>query len=72
MFVLASWTGKAGASAGADLLGVPQANAPTTPAKLVDINSATKEQLDALPGIAMVYSQKKSSRGGPTKRRRIW
>jgi competence protein ComEA len=33
---------------------------PTTSAAgdLVDINSATKEQLDALPGIGSVYSQK--------------
>ena len=32
--------------------------APAPAAKLLDINSATKDQLDALPGIGAVYSQK--------------
>jgi competence protein ComEA len=61
MFALTRWTGTAEDFANADLRAAPQAKGATTPAKpaeLVDINSATKNQLDALCGIGKAYSQK--------------
>src|SRR5271156_3941602 len=59
MLFLAGWTGIAAAhEAGGSK--APQAKSATTSSAthLVDINSATKDQLDALPGIGSVYSQK--------------
>ena len=61
MFALASWAGRAGTSARTELLQTTQAQAPAVPSKaaeLLDINSATKEQLEELPGIGKAYSQK--------------
>lgn len=46
------------AMAQADKKPAKAASAAAASADLLDINSATKDQLDALPGIGAVYSQK--------------
>jgi competence protein ComEA len=51
----------------------PSTNSTATAANtdLLDINSATKDQLEALPGIGAAYSQK-SLMAVPTRRRPTW
>ena len=57
LFILAGWTRFATTHA-AGGWNAPQTKSTTAATDLVDINSATKDQLDALPGIGAVYSQK--------------
>lgn len=49
---------RASALSGTAAASKPQNAAAKTSTQLVDINSATKDQLDALPGIGEAYAQK--------------
>ena len=57
---LMTWAPKATARATAEFVVLPaqSASGSASSADLVDIDSATKEQPDALPGIGAAYSQK--------------
>ena len=57
LVALAVWMGMA-TTCSAGGWNVAQAKSASATTDLVDINSATKEQLDALPGIGSAYSQK--------------
>jgi hypothetical protein len=59
LFVIGGWSGSAIAHNAFTIAAAQsKAAAPAASSDLVDINSATKEQLDALPGIGSAYSQK--------------
>ncbi len=58
LFVFALITGSSVAQTATKTAKSEKPSAGTTKPDLLDINSATKEQLDALPGVGDVYSQK--------------
>jgi competence protein ComEA len=60
MLVFLAWSGNATANlaAGSDARQAKSTSAQANAADLVDINSASKQQLDSLPGIGAAYSQK--------------